>query len=232
MENERVLEKVKKLLALANDRGATEGESQTALLMAQKIMAENNLTIKDVEANDKPREVIFEQTAKTSRLPWWHKSLANILSNNFKCECVTTRHHGVGGYSYVRFIGHPEDAEICKTVYQFAVGKISHLSDKYSTSYKKYQNPNANKAGIKNDYIRGYLNGVKSKFAEQVSRNNWGLVVVCDPDVTDALNSIEHLHHTKTTLNINSEGSQRAYKDGYINGHDFEPTIGAIEQAQ
>ena len=59
MENERVLEKVKKLLALANDRGATEGESQTALLMAQKIMAENNLTIKDVEAKIRPREVII-----------------------------------------------------------------------------------------------------------------------------------------------------------------------------
>ena len=96
-------------------------------------------------------------------VPWWHKSLANILSNNFKCECVIYAAHGVGGYSYVRFIGHPEDAEICKTVYQFAVGKISHLSDKYSTSYKKYQNPNANKAGIKNDYIRGYLKWHKVK---------------------------------------------------------------------
>jgi hypothetical protein len=43
-----ILEKVKKLLALANDKGATEGERDNALRMAHGMLAKHNLDMSDL----------------------------------------------------------------------------------------------------------------------------------------------------------------------------------------
>lgn len=49
----KVLDKVRKLMTLANDGGATEGEANAALEAAQAIMAKNNLTMAQLEAAGK-----------------------------------------------------------------------------------------------------------------------------------------------------------------------------------
>ena len=46
--NEKVLERIKKMLTLGNDAGATEAERETALRMAYNVMAKYNLTIADL----------------------------------------------------------------------------------------------------------------------------------------------------------------------------------------
>ena len=58
--NEKVLERIKKMLTLGNDAGATEAERETALRMAYNVMAKYNLTIADL-----PSEAKGERAAKT-----------------------------------------------------------------------------------------------------------------------------------------------------------------------
>ena len=47
-EMENILNKVKKLLALANDSGASEGERDNALRMAHGLLAKHNLDMLDL----------------------------------------------------------------------------------------------------------------------------------------------------------------------------------------
>lgn len=48
MSNERIIERVRKLLALAGDDGATDGEIQNAMQHAQRLMGEHHLTEQDL----------------------------------------------------------------------------------------------------------------------------------------------------------------------------------------
>lgn len=54
MSAEKIYDKVKKMLALANDAGATEGERDNALRMAYKLLAKHNLHLDDMPADSEP----------------------------------------------------------------------------------------------------------------------------------------------------------------------------------
>lgn len=47
--NEKILDRLSKLLALAQNSGATENEAEVALAMAHKMMAKHNLSLLDIE---------------------------------------------------------------------------------------------------------------------------------------------------------------------------------------
>lgn len=42
-DRSKIVERIRKLLALADDKGATEAEAVAAVMMAQRLMAENDV---------------------------------------------------------------------------------------------------------------------------------------------------------------------------------------------
>ena len=50
---EKILDKVKKLLAVANNEAATEGERDNALRMAHNMLAKHNLAMADLDEHNK-----------------------------------------------------------------------------------------------------------------------------------------------------------------------------------
>ncbi len=50
-DNEKVLDKVRKLLALANNEAASEGERDNAMRMAHKLLTMHQLEMADVDAH-------------------------------------------------------------------------------------------------------------------------------------------------------------------------------------
>ena len=100
--NNPILEKVKKLLALANNSGASEGERENALRMASGLLAKHNLDMADLDKH-------LEQEGREDHLNvTWSMQWALIISqqvaklffckhyygkkiNGTKCE-----HHFVG----------------------------------------------------------------------------------------------------------------------------------------
>lgn len=55
MENERIIDRVRKMLALAADSAATEGERDNALRMAHNLLAKYNLELSDITEAEDPR---------------------------------------------------------------------------------------------------------------------------------------------------------------------------------
>lgn len=86
MNTERVIERIKKLLALANDLAATEGERDNALRMAYATMAKYNIDMATVDeaSRDKSEPRI---DFKNDGWSWtWAKQVRNIIADLFMCK--------------------------------------------------------------------------------------------------------------------------------------------------
>lgn len=81
---EKVLEKVKKLLALANNAAATEGERDNALRMAHGFLAKHNLTMQDAQHHEamEDREKHIIETFQMV----WCKQTCNSIAKLFFCK--------------------------------------------------------------------------------------------------------------------------------------------------
>lgn len=59
-EREKIVERIRKLLAMSEDRGATEAEAISAVMMAQRLMSDNDVEDWEIHAAD-------EQPIETAR---------------------------------------------------------------------------------------------------------------------------------------------------------------------
>lgn len=79
-----ILDKVKKLLTLANNAGATEGERENALRMAAGLLAKHNLDMTDyhIHVQQEDRE---DHTNATFGMMWC-KQVSNSIAKLFFCK--------------------------------------------------------------------------------------------------------------------------------------------------
>lgn len=102
-----IIEKIKKLLALANDAGASEGERDNALRMAHGLLAKHNLDMSQVKASQQ-----CEGREEHMNPTWgmlWCRNLSNHVAKLFFCEYyyghkingTKMQHHFVGKSSNV-----------------------------------------------------------------------------------------------------------------------------------
>lgn len=78
----RALERVRKMLALANDSAASEGERDNAMRMAHATLAKWNLSL--AEASNKPDD--RGQQVMELRTPPWARTCAGAIARLFFCE--------------------------------------------------------------------------------------------------------------------------------------------------
>lgn len=101
MDKHKVLAKVSKLLALANSKGASPNEVETALRQARALMSQYNLESTDIEASQVNESSI---ATKTQRSPaHWQHSLASTCASAFDASHLSYYHH-TQGWSF-KFIG-------------------------------------------------------------------------------------------------------------------------------
>lgn len=218
---ERVIQKVQKALALANDKKNHAEESETALLLAQKLLAKHNLSIADVQSfgdvGTVKKEVVEGDATHYTRLQWWVKILHGIIASNFRCYSLR---YLASGKSKLVFVGTKEDVEVAIAVYKFAEENIRRHANHYvssvtNSSDRTYRN------SIRNDYIGGYLSGLKAKFEEQVKNEGWGLVLVKDKEVVDYYENIG-ARKSKTRTSASFGGDPLARSQGYSDGKSFD----------
>jgi len=86
---EKIIDKVKKLIALGTNAGATEGERENAIRMAHALLAKHNLSMVDVDSANvgEKRE---KQTAEYQSVPWTG-IIAMAMASLFFCAVVRER---------------------------------------------------------------------------------------------------------------------------------------------
>lgn len=207
MGKDKIIDKIRKLLALASSKN--ENEAQSAMLMAQKLMAIHNIEMSQVD--DIIDHNIIEEEADAKRHKTkWKRNLAKLIASNFRCDTFL---RGYGTYSTI-FVGKRENIDICKTVYQSAVRFIDKFFSEY---WKKVNRPVSDSISLKNSYALGFIYRLKEKFNEQkivAEQEGWALVLVKDSDVIEYMENKNMKHKvSKSSSKLNSEALTQGYID-------------------
>lgn len=122
---EKIIDKIKKLLALATNNSSVE-EAASAMAAAQRLMSEYQIEHAMLEDTDEsgPKEavahdVLYDDGGK--RLPWWRWIVANALCKANECKAYVVR-PGVLGY-----IGRASDAQTVRYMFTYITAEIDRL---------------------------------------------------------------------------------------------------------
>lgn len=83
---DKVIDRINKMLALANCAGATEGERDNALRMSYNLLAKYNLTMVDVDAAAQEKEDPRKATSSPGWSQTWAKHIYNSMADLFFCS--------------------------------------------------------------------------------------------------------------------------------------------------
>jgi hypothetical protein len=224
MEMEKIVDKVRKLLATA--KGTTsEEEAQTSMLLAQKLLAKHGISMSDVDIEEQDSKNVVEEnvTDPSGRTPWWKKQLAVVIADNFKCKTFIAC-----GYktTKIMFLGLEVDVAVAKDVFQYAETVIDKLAKSYVGKIYRQGKPTK---GIRNEFIWGFITGLQDKFKEQVEKNNWGLVLVTDALVVQAYEDKGLRRASSGGIRPNFSGDAEARSEGYKHGQNFADNKKGIE---
>jgi hypothetical protein len=120
---DKIIERVKKMMALANCTGAAEGERDNALRMAYNLLAKYNLSMSQVDAHDStPQEQRESQKATFVVYPW-ARNIASIVGSLFFCNYYFMRSHSGKQADHV-FIGKASNVATAQYMSEFVVKSV------------------------------------------------------------------------------------------------------------
>lgn len=129
-EMEKVLNRVKKMLNLANNSAATEGERDNALRMAHAALAKYNLSMADVEAagntldNDPRVKEEFDHDANTD----WTRRAAGGVGKLFFCFYYRQKY--AGGTAKHVFVGKSLNVLTATYMTEYVINSIKREAEK------------------------------------------------------------------------------------------------------
>lgn len=118
---ERVVARIKKMLALANDAAATEGERDNALRMAHATLAKYNLSMAQVDATGGLSEERMAGNFELREYAWM-RSVANAVGELFFCIMFYQRTQVK--HARYTFVGKESNARTAVEMTQFILSSI------------------------------------------------------------------------------------------------------------
>lgn len=207
MSMEKILNKIKNLLDLANNN-PNEHEAMAAALKAQELMAKYNIELSELDSDNSEKELfkaVYEDTSK-HEMKTWKIGLAAIIADNFCCKMYTL------GKKDVVFYGYKKDAQIALEVFKF----LYTLGNKFAVRYyNKRKKEGRETKGVMNTYLHGFRTGIQDVLAKQCT----ALMLVTPKEVTESFEEMSAGWGTcKSTLRVTSDN--RAFESGRRDGKD------------
>lgn len=201
---QHMVEKIKKMLALAENNPSQE-EALSAALQAHKLMAKYNIHEDEVrleEIKEDEIDSIFSALKHNSSLHKWRKNLAVIIAKAFRCKAYCC------GKDMV-FRGFVDDAKLALEVYLALYTIGDRLGSK---AYNEALTKEGSGQGIYNSFVTGFLKGVEDAFNEQCT----ALLVITPKVVEEEWKQFSaNFKHEKLQMTITNRA---AYNNGYSEG--------------
>lgn len=203
----KILERIKKLMALADDRGDTEAEAMAAALAAQKLIAEYD--VEDWEIHAKDAEPVVKERAEATPRKWRWK-LADVIGPAFRCRSYNSSRWDkkTGRYrQHMVFVGYKTDARAAALTFNTLYRIGNRLANRYTRGcrYNTYYS-----------YVLGFVNGIASELEKQTQ----ALMIVVPPAVKDAYEEMRADFKTVDTSLAYNEQAGWAYQHGLQDGRD------------
>ena len=200
--NEKIIEKIKKVLELSKNNPSVE-EAKGAALKAQRLMAEYHISMTEIETIE-DIENIVEEKIDVGTGNKWKYTLSSIVAKNFRCKCFYY------GKSSVVFYGYEKDAEIAAMTFKMLFDTGNKESSRY---YQKQRQEYLNCGkqfdgrGIKNAFLNGYLFGIREELESQCT----ALMIVIPKEIEEKYKdrtSKCHRFSSSFKVRANTEGEQ------------------------
>ncbi len=218
MTRERVIERVRKLLALSNS--SNEHEAALAAAHAQRLLAEHNLAMSELEMREEGAGEAELTVAKT--VPKWLSSLFAVVAHTFDCMAVVASSADAGR---LRFIGVGEDPAVAACTLQFLMQELRRLATRYLKQQEAVADllSPATRRRIRDSYLLGGVQGVQQAMALQkaVTPTTAGALV----PVKEALirqYSEQHLGPLRTQRRRRSSVLSSAFHQGKQDGAQLQ----------
>ena len=227
--NDKILEKIKNLLSLAEDGGNDE-ESQTALAMAQKLMLKHKISQNELSQSDR-QEIVIKSLSVYKRIYWWEKVLVRIIADNFRVMFYIQSSrlpHQKSVQRKLVFMGYPEDVDLAYEVFYLAAETMKFYASQHLKDIEKDEHA----ATIRKSYYQGFMDGLKHKFQKQkealLKENEKYMLVIKTPqEVLDKFNL--EINGALSFKNPQMRRNTAAYQTGYSKGTSLELNKGYLE---
>jgi len=176
--NEKLIEKIQKLLALAGSPNKNEAEA--AMAKAQELMLKHNIDMRSVEQHDS--EYINELSETFRREHPSMKFVNSIVEKYFFVRVVkSNRREG----KFFNYIG--EKANV-----QTAVHTVNFLKATFDRLWKEYKAETGAGRASKQSFVLGLYEGLTEKLDQQrmEAEQKYDLVLVDDPRATEKMNEL------------------------------------------
>lgn len=135
-DQDRILSRVRKMMALANDAGASEGERDNALRMVHATLAKHNLTMAHAEAAGANMEKRDKVTAESRNQPW-ARSVAHSVGEFMFCRYFFSSCDKAGKITH-NFVGREDNARTAAEMAEYVIGSIMKQANR---EWKKQADP-------------------------------------------------------------------------------------------
>ena len=124
---EKIVERIKKLLRLAGDDGAAEGEIENAMRFAKKLMAEHNLEehaiVLEEDVDDVAARIVDQMIYSVANaVPRWKRDLAQIAAKVCGCRIYWNTQFDIGaasgGRKCIHLYGMEEDCAVATALFR------------------------------------------------------------------------------------------------------------------
>lgn len=165
----QIIDKIQKLLNLAQGQGTTPGEAAAAAAQAQKLMFKYNISeVQLSEAENRPGEEI-----KYNRQFWTGGKIiswkVSLISGIAKCNSCRILVGSQRGDAHIAMIGTESNMQICQYLFAYLSGEIERLADRiYVPRYQsKRMFLNSFRHGASQEVVRR-LNEAKKEARQEV----------------------------------------------------------------
>lgn len=213
MREEKIIEKIQKCLALANNNPSEE-EAKAAALQAQKLIAKYNINmsaVEQTEENEIDEQVVWFKDCVKGVARAWKYQLAQVVADNFRCKCFFYSKSGVC------FYGHKVDVtaacEVFKYLFNIGDKLANRVAYRVLREYHK-RGESAQIAGIYNSFVIGFLAGLKASLEKQCT----ALMIVTPEDVKEGFaKRTEKMGKSNASMR-NNGFNKKAYDEGHQAG--------------
>lgn len=213
MQQENIVEKIKKLLNMA--KLGSKHEREVAYLKAQEMMAKYHIEQDLLEENKfiKVVEIEVKLNVKTDVFAY----LAEIIASNFKCK--TYVRHSDRRYIKPVFLGLEIDAQVASEIFKDAYTFAKNESTRVANYYYKLKGYSS---GVKGDWMLGFVRGLNDGFTSQIQiSKETALMIVIPEEVKYAYQEIKFSNKPLKIKSINYNGNSNIEMAGYENGYNF-----------
>lgn len=159
------IEKVQKLLALANDTRGNENEAQSALDLAHRILEQHNLDVASVEAHNKAPGAKRDDAKSAGGLYKWQRKVWEETAKLNMCMYFSIKGLEAGSKYEQRFIGRPENVLMTRLMGDYLQTTIERMAAEW-----------AKDQGYQSRFVRDaiiYREGMADRICDRLSSMRW-----------------------------------------------------------